>query len=93
MEKHIQTVLLALITAGIIWGSSQIFNLSLSMAKVQVTLEQISENQSKYATMDFVAERSKARDQQFADHERRIGKLEALIDAMNIKARPSPSSK
>lgn len=91
MERHIQTVLLSLITAGIIFGCQQIFTLSVSMAKVQVTLEQISANQSKYVTMDFIVERTKSRDQQFADHERRIGKLEALIDAMNLKARPTVS--
>lgn len=75
MERHIQTVLLTIITAAIIWGSNQIFTLSFGMAKVQVTLEQLTAKSGKYATLDYVDQRGRARDQQLLEFDRRIRKL------------------
>ncbi len=86
LEKHVQTILLAIITAAIIWGSNQVFLLSIGMAEVKVQLQQLNEKSEKYVTMDYVIEKSKTRDQQISDHDRRISKLEALMDAMNVRA-------
>lgn len=80
LERHIQTALLSLITAAILFGAQQIFALSVAMAKVQVTLEQLAQNSKQYVTMEYVTQRARQRDLQFDDHERRIQRLEAAAE-------------
>lgn len=82
LEKHIHTVLLSIITVAICWGSSQLFNLSIAMAKVQVSVDQLTQDRETYVTKDYAAERAKARDAQFADMDKRVTKLENKMDTI-----------
>lgn len=85
MERHIQTILLSVITAAIIFGAQQIFALSVAMAKVQVTLEQLAAASKGYATVQYVESRAAAQEQAVKEHERRIERLEGVVDSMAVK--------
>lgn len=86
MERHIQTILLSVITAAIIFGAQQIFALSVNMAKVQVTLEQLATASKGYATVQYVESRAATLDQAIKEHERRIQRIEAVVDNMAAKS-------
>lgn len=79
-ERHFQTVLLSVITVAICWGSSQIFNLSISVAKLQVAIEQLTADRGKFVTMEYALERQKARDSQMIELDRRLTKIENKIE-------------
>lgn len=83
MERHIQTALLSIITIAICWGSSQLFNLSIAMAKVQVSVEQLTMDRATYVTKDYISERAKARDAQFNEVDKRITKIENKMETLN----------
>lgn len=83
MERHIHTVLLSIITAGILFGGNQIFNLSIAVARIQVSIEQIMQDKGKYVTVDFMLERSKARDNQLIEIDKRITRVENKLEKMN----------
>lgn len=84
MERHVHTILLSIITIAICWGSSQLFNLSIAMAKVQVSIEQLTQDRETYVTKDYAAERAKARDAQLAEFDKRITKMENKIDTLKV---------
>lgn len=82
MERHVHTVLLSIITVAICWGSSQLFNLSIAVAEMRVSVESLIKSRETYVTKDYIAERAKARDQQFNEIDKRITKLENKMEAM-----------
>lgn len=82
MERHIQTVLLSIITAGIIFGCNQIFGLSVGMAEVKITLQQMQENSKQYVTMEYIQSRIKLRDQQMDAQDKRLTKLENKFEKL-----------
>lgn len=83
MEKHIQTVLLGIITAVLLGSGAMLLNLSNQMAVLTTKVEMFSDSAKNYVTFDFVDQRSKVRDLQFNDLEKRVTKLENKMDKRN----------
>lgn len=84
LEKHVQTILLSIITVAICWGSSQLFNLSIAVAEMRISVESLTQDRAAYVTKEYAAEREKSRDSQVSDLDKRVTRLENKME--NLKS-------
>jgi hypothetical protein len=82
MEKHIQTILLGIITAAILFGCSTIFTLSMQMATITVKIDSITESSKNFVTVNDMINSGKITSSQMMDFDKRLTKSENKIDAL-----------
>lgn len=84
MEKHIQTVLLGIMTASLLGAGALLLGLSNQMAVLTTKVEIFSDNSKTFVTTEVIDQRSKVRDMQFSDIEKRVTKLETKLEKAEI---------
>ncbi len=82
MEKHIQTILLGIITAAILFGCSTIFTLSMQMATVVVKIDAITESSKSFVTVNDMINTGKIISTQMQDFDKRLTKQENKVEAL-----------
>lgn len=80
MERHIQTVLLSVITAGILFGSGTIWNLSMQVVRMAEKIDALTSTSKNFVTMNEIQGMGKIRDQQFMDFDKRLTKVENKLE-------------
>lgn len=76
MEKHIQTILLVIITGLLGWAGLTLVETKEKVAVMQVNLETIAKQTDQFITRSEVDQRSKIRDMQLHSLEQRVNALE-----------------
>lgn len=54
LEKHIQTILLTIVTAGIVWVGATLLALSKDFASLSVTVGGLKDQVQKYDSADYM---------------------------------------
>lgn len=85
LERHIQTILVTLITAGIAWIVSDRLSADKSIQAASMKLEFVSEQITGLRAEVRMLQANYVRQEQFSDHEERIRKLEAHVTRQDKK--------
>jgi hypothetical protein len=85
LERHIQTVLVTLITAGIAWIVSDRLTSDKAIQAAALKLEYVSEQIASLRAEIRLLQNNYVRQEQFADHEERMRKLEAHVTRQDKK--------
>jgi hypothetical protein len=78
MEKHIQTILLSVITALLIGVGTVSINTYRQIGIMQFQIDDMSKKSDQYITRSEADSRAKMRDLQFSQLETRVSALEAV---------------
>lgn len=79
LERHVQTILVTLITAGIAWIVTDRLSADKTIQAASLKLEYVSEQISSLRAEIRLLQNNYVRQEQFADHEERIRKLEQHV--------------
>ena len=79
LERHVQTILVTLITAGIVWIVTDRMSADKSLQAASLKLEYVSEQISALRAEIRLLQNNYVRQEQFADHEDRIRRLEQHV--------------
>lgn len=76
MEKHIQTVLLSIITFSLITAGTVLFSVNNQVAVMQYQLKALTDSAGQFVTKDVLDARGRVQDLQLNQFEQRLQALE-----------------